>query len=147
MNIVNFFMHLGIYARDMDNWEHKPDADKTYFNLHLFIHAVYQCCLVSGVITATKSGYASNNCFTGLTTKDDVSDNGTAETIVKSINTYMANISTSVLSQSNALNDANTAIFNALMQQVAANEAQQNNNHKCMLQQFAMMTTNLPRAQ
>ncbi len=59
----------------------------------------------------------------------------------------MANISASVLSQSNASNYANTPIFNALMQQVTANKAQCNNNHNCMLQQFAMMTTNPHGAQ
>jgi hypothetical protein len=36
---------------------------------------------------------------------------------------HTANISASILSQSRALNNTNTAIFNASMQQVAANEA------------------------
>jgi hypothetical protein len=90
------------------------------------------------------SDYASKNCFTGLSAKDDMSDDGTANTIIESINTHMANLSASFLLQSNASNNANTAIFNASMQQVAANKAQCNNDHNCMLQQFAMMTTNQP---
>ena len=58
-----------------------------------------------------------------------MSDNGTTKTIVESINSHMANLSPSVLTQSNASNDANTAIFNASMQQMAANKAQCNQEH------------------
>jgi hypothetical protein len=147
MNIVNLFTHFGVYVRNMDDWERKPLANQTYFNLRPFIQAAYQCRLASGVITATTSGYASNNCFTGLTAEDNVSDDGTANTIVKSINTHMANLSASILLQSNTSNNGNTVIFNASMQQVAANEAQRNNNHNCMLQQFAKMTKNQPGTQ
>ena len=53
----------------------------------------------------------------------------------------MANLSASVLTQSTASNDANTAIFNASIQQMAANEAQRNADHTRMMQQFAMMAT------
>jgi hypothetical protein len=56
----------------------------------------------------------------------------------------MANLFTTVLLQSTASNNANTAVFNASMQQVAANKAQRNNNHNCMMQQFAMMLTISP---
>ncbi len=97
MNIVYLFTRLGVYARDMDNWERKPLANQTYFNLRPFIQAAYHCHLASGVITATRNGYAFNNCFAGLTAKGDVSDDGTADTIVESINTHMANLSASVL--------------------------------------------------
>ncbi len=141
MNVVDLFTHAGIYAHNMDNWKCKAKADKTFVNLCPFIQAVYQRCLTSGVITATQSGYASNNCFAGLTTKDNSSDDGTANTIVESINTHMANLAASVLLQLMASNKANTAIFNALMQQIAANKAQGNNNHKRMMQQFAMLLT------
>jgi hypothetical protein len=65
-----------------------------------------------------------------------------ANTIVKSIQTHMDNLSATVLLQSTASNNANTAIFNALMQQVTMNKAQRNTNHMHMLQQFAMMMTN-----
>jgi hypothetical protein len=141
MNIVDLFTHAGI---DMDNWECKLDADKTYVNLHPFIRATYQRCLASGVITATQSGYASNNCFAGLTTADNVSDDGTADTIVKSIQTHMANLSATVILQLTTSNNVNTAVFNASMQQVAVNKAQRNTNHMHMLKQFPMMTTNQP---
>ena len=49
--------------------------------------------------------------------------------------------------QSNASNDASTAIFNASMQQMAANKVQRNNEHAQMIQQFEMMTTYQPRPQ
>ncbi len=142
MNVVDLFTCLGIYARNMDNWECKAKANKTYVNLHPFNQAVYQHRLAtSGVINATQSGYTSNNRFAGLTTKDNVSDNDTADTIVKSITTHMANLSASVLSQATASNNANTAIFNASMQQVIANKAQCSQEHNCMVQQFLMMLT------
>ncbi len=53
----------------------------------------------------------------------------------------MANLSASVLTQSSASNDANTAIFNASIQQMAANKAQRNAEHAAMMQQFALMQT------
>ena len=141
MNVVKLF------TRDMDDWERKPTNGQTYNNLCPFIQAAYQHHLASGVITATASGYASNNRFAGLAANNKVSDDGTADTIVESINSHMANLSTSVFTQSNTSNNANTAIFNASMQQMAANKAQRNNEHTRMLQQFAMMTTNQPGPQ
>jgi hypothetical protein len=108
----NLFTHLGTYVRNMDDWERKAKAYKTFVNLHPFIQAAYQRCLASSVITATQSGYASNNRFAGITIKDNVSDDGMADTIVKSIATHMANLSASVLLQATATNDANTATFN-----------------------------------
>jgi hypothetical protein len=116
MNIVDLFTCASIYMRDMDNWECKPDTNKMYFNLRSLIQATYQCRLASGVITATQSGYASNNHFARLTATDDVLDNGTAETIIKSIQNHMANLSATILLQSTTSNNANTSIFNALMQ-------------------------------
>jgi hypothetical protein len=69
-----------------------------------------------------------------------------SQNIVESINTHIANLSATVLMQSTASNNANTAIFNASMQQGAANKAQCNSNHNCMMQQFAMMLTTSPIA-
>jgi hypothetical protein len=115
MNIIGLFTLAGIYAHNMDNWECKPNADKMNVNFKPFIQAAYQCRLVYGVIMATHSGYASNNCFSGLTAADDVLDDGTAETITKSIQTHMVNLSATILSLSTVSNDANTAILNALM--------------------------------
>jgi hypothetical protein len=40
-----------------------------------------------------------------------------------------------------ALNNANTAILNALMNQFAANETQRNHNHNRMMRQFVMLST------
>ena len=111
--------------------------------MRLFIKAAYQCSLTSGAVTAATSGYNSGNRFAGLTTEDDVSDNGTAKTIVESINMHMANLSASVLTQSAASNNANTAVFNASIQQMAANEAQRNADHTRMMQQFALMQSSV----
>jgi hypothetical protein len=147
MNILDLFMHASIYVRNMDDWECKPDANKMYINLRPFIQAAYQCCLAYGVIMANQSGYASNNHFPGLTTVDDVLDNGTVDTIIKFIQTHMSNLSALVLLQLTATNDTNTAFFNALMQQVTANKSQRNANHMHMLQQFAIMMTNQPGVQ
>ncbi len=144
MNVISLFTCAGIYTCDMDNWECKPNNEKTYVNLRPFIQAAYQRPLASGALTATQSGYTSNNCFAGLTTKDNISDDGTAETIVKSINTHMANLSASILTQSTASNNANTTVFHALMQQVVANKAQRNTKHNRMMQQFAIMFTTQP---
>jgi hypothetical protein len=141
MNVVDLFMRAGIYARDINNWECRPDANKMYINLHPFIQAAYQGCLASGVITATQSRYATNNCVAGLTAADNVLDDGTTDTIVDSLNTHMANLAASVLLQTKASNDANTDIFDASMNQVAANEAQRNNNHNRMMQQLTMLST------
>ncbi len=49
MNIVDLFTRSGIYTRNVDNWERKPDADKTYVNLRTFIQVMYQHCLASSV--------------------------------------------------------------------------------------------------
>ncbi len=141
MNVVNLFTRAGIYARNINNWERKPDIDKTYVNLRPFIQAAYQRCLASSIITATQSGYTSNNRFAGLTAADNVSDDGMADIIVDSLNTHMANLATSVLLQTTALNNPNTAVFNASMNQLAANETQRNKDHNCIMQQFAMLST------
>ncbi len=94
-----------------------------------------------------KSLLCSNNHFAGLTTKDDVLDDDTANTIVELIATHMANISLSVFLQATATNDENKAIFNTLMQQVATNKVQHTQEHNHMFQQFAMMLTAPPVAQ
>ncbi len=144
MNVVNLFTRSGAYARNMDDWEQKPATNQTYFNLCPFIQAAYQCCLASGVITAAASGYTTNNRFAGLAAEDDVdnvSDAGTMETIVNSINTHMANLSASVLTQTTASNEANAVQLKASMQQIAANKTQRNREHTLMMQQFVMMST------
>jgi hypothetical protein len=112
MNVVDLFTRSGAYACDMDNWEQKPIANQTYFNLRPFIQAAYQRCLASGIITAAASGYATNNQFASLAAGEDVdnmSDAGTTKTIVNTINTHMANLSALVLTQTTVSNEANAA--------------------------------------
>jgi hypothetical protein len=142
MNAVDLFTRCGLYTRDMDDWERKLPTEQTYFNLRPFIQSAYQHRITSGTVTTSASGYGTNNRFAGLSAEDDVSDDGTAETIVASIDAHMANLSASVLTQSSASNDANTTVFNAAIQQMAANEAQRNADHARMMEQFAMMSTN-----
>jgi hypothetical protein len=145
MYVINLFTHSGAYAHDMDDWEQKPTANQTHFNLRPFIQAAYQRRLASGIITATASRYATNNQFASLAAGDDVddvSDAGTTETIVNTINTHMANLSASVLTQTTASNKANAAQLKTSMQQIAANKTQSNREHTLMMQQFAMMLTN-----
>jgi hypothetical protein len=144
MNVIDLFMRSGAYAGGMDNWEQKPATDQTYFNLRPFIQAAYQRHLASGVIAAAASGYVTNNRFAGFAAEDDVddvSDASTTKTIVCSINTHMANLSASVLTQTTASNKANAAQLKASMKQIAANETQHNREHAFMMQQFAMMST------
>jgi hypothetical protein len=43
MNVVNLFTHAGIYMRNMNDWECKPDNEKTYVNLCLFIQCTRSC--------------------------------------------------------------------------------------------------------
>ncbi len=71
----------------------------------------------------------SFNRFASLTTNDDISDDGIIDTIVGTINSHMANISTKVSVQTAASNDANSSLINASLQQFAANKAQQNQQH------------------
>ena len=118
MNAVDLFTRSGLYTRDMDNWERKSAVDQTYSNLRLFIQAAYQRRIQHGK-----------------------SVDGTAETIVDTINSHMANLSASVLTQSSASNNANTAVFNASIQQMAANETRRNEDHARMMQQFALLQT------
>ena len=80
----------------MDDWERKPPNEQTCYNLGPFIQAAYQRRLASSLITATASGYASNNRFAGLTADNETSDNGTTKIIVDSINSHMANLTASV---------------------------------------------------
>ncbi len=107
-----------------------------------FIQDAYQSHLTSGAITTGKGGYTSFNRFAGLTTDDNVSDNDNAETIAGRINSHMSNLSTSVSAQTTALNNANTFLINASLQQFAVNKNMCNQQHQQMMQQFVMLSTN-----
>jgi len=37
MNVINLLTRCGIYQRNLEDWEHKSDADKTWLNLCPFI--------------------------------------------------------------------------------------------------------------
>ena len=42
MNVINLLTLCGMYTRDMEDWDCKPDANKTWINLRPFIQKAYQ---------------------------------------------------------------------------------------------------------
>jgi hypothetical protein len=122
MNVINLLTRCGLYQRDLDDWDRKPNAKKTWLNLRPFIQEAYQRCLASGNMTTGQGGYASCNRFVGFANnagEDDISDNDTAKTIATNINSHMANLS----AQTAASLKANVMQINASLQQLATNNA------------------------
>ena len=125
MNVIGLLTRCGIYQRNLDDWDRKPDADKTWLSLRSFIQEAYQCRLASGTMTAGQGGYESRNRFAALTvdgtaiTKEGSNDN-TAETITGTINSHMAHLS----QQTTATLEANTNQINASLQQLTWNNEQ-----------------------
>jgi hypothetical protein len=140
MNIINLLTQCGLYQCDLEDWECKPDAEKTWLNLRPFIQEAYQHCLASGQMTTSQGGYTSRNHFAEFAnaTDKEVSDDDTAKTITTTINSYMANLSV----QTAASLDANATKINASLQQLATNNAQLHQQQQLMMQQMAMLTTN-----
>jgi hypothetical protein len=96
MNVIDLLTRCCLYHCNLNDWDRKPDAEKTWLNLRPFIQEAYQCCLASGNITTGQGGYASCNHFAGFAknaAEDDVLDNDTAKTITTTINSHMANLS------------------------------------------------------
>jgi hypothetical protein len=140
MNIIDLLRRCGLYQHNLEHWERKPDAEKTWPNLCPFIQEVYQRCLTSGQMTTSQGGYTSPNHFAAFAnaTDKEVLDNDTAETITTTINSHMANLS----AQTAASLDANATQINASLQQLATNNAQLHQQQQLMMQQMAMLTTN-----
>jgi hypothetical protein len=67
-------------------------------------------------MTTGQGGYASFNRFAGLTTNDNVSEDGTTDTILGTINSHMANLLANVSAQTAASNDAKSSLINASLQ-------------------------------
>jgi hypothetical protein len=80
-NVIDLLTRCGMYTHDMEDWDRKPKADKTWIHLHPFIQKAYQRHLQMGTMTAAQGGYATNNQFAGLAADDEISNDGTAETI------------------------------------------------------------------
>ena len=125
MNVFDLLTRCGIYQLDLDNWDPKLDANKTWLNLRPFIQEAYQRCLTSGTMTAGQGGYASRNCFTTLTADGTAitlegSNEDTAETIPGTINSHMAHLS----QQTTTTLEANANQINASLQQLASNNEQ-----------------------
>jgi hypothetical protein len=78
-------MHCRLYTGDMEDYNRRADADKTWLHLCFFIQMAYQHRLQTSATTAAQGGYT--NRFTGLSAKDDVSNDNTAKTIALSAQT------------------------------------------------------------
>jgi hypothetical protein len=92
----------------------------------------------TGANTAVQGGYTNRNA--GLSAEDNVSDDDTAKTIVGTINAHMANLSAKMTTSL----EANANQINALLQQLAMNNNQLNQQQQAILQQMAMLSTNPP---
>jgi hypothetical protein len=114
MNVIELLTRCRLYQRDLEDWERKPDAEKTWLNLRPFIQEAYQRHLASGQMTTSQGGYTSPNCFVAFAnaTDKEVSEDDTAETITTTINSHMANLS----AQTAASFDANATQINASLQ-------------------------------
>jgi hypothetical protein len=147
MNVIDLLTRCGLYQRHLEDWDRKPNANKTWLNLRPFIQEAYQRHLALGTMTAGQGGYTSCNRFAPFqannTTDNDVLDNNTAETIAITINSHMANI----LAQTAASLEANTTQINASLQQLANNNAQLYQQQQSLMQQMALLTTNAATTQ
>jgi hypothetical protein len=83
MNVIGLLTRCGLYQRNLECWDLKPNTNKTWHNLRPFVQEAYQCRLQSGMMTASQGGYASQHHFAGFTATDKeyISDKDTAKTI------------------------------------------------------------------
>ncbi len=141
MNVIDLLTRFSLYQRNLEDWDRKPNAEKTWLNLCPFIQEMYQHCLASGNMTTGQGGYTSCNRFAAFANnvaEDDVLDNDTADIIAITINSHMANLSM----QTAASLEANTMQINASLQQLATNNAQLHQQQQSLMQQMAVLTTN-----
>jgi hypothetical protein len=141
MNVIDLLTQCGLYQRNLDDWDCKPNAEKTWLNLCPFIQEAYQRCLAFGNMTTGQGGYASCNRFAGFannTEEDNILGNDTAKIIAMTINSHMANLT----AQTAASFEANAMQINASLQQLATNNAQFHQQQQLLMQQMAMLTTN-----
>jgi hypothetical protein len=96
MNVIDLLTRCSLYQCNLEDWDRKPNANKTWLNLHPFIQEAYQRCLALGTMTAGQGGNTSCNRFAPFqannATDDDVLDDDTAETIANTINSHMVNL-------------------------------------------------------
>jgi hypothetical protein len=57
INVIDLLTRCGLYQCDLEDWDHKSDANKTWLNLRPFIQEAYQRCLALGTMTAGQIGY------------------------------------------------------------------------------------------
>ncbi len=138
MNVIGLLTQWGLCMRNMEDWDRRADADKTWLHLRPFIQMAHQHCLQTGATTAAQGGYT--NRYVGLSAKDNISNDDTTKTIVGTINAHMANL----LAQTTASLEASANQINALLQQLAANNNQLNQQQQAILQQMAILFMNPP---
>jgi hypothetical protein len=142
MNVIDLLTKCGLYQRDLEDWDRKPDANKMWLNLCPFIKEAYQRCLALGTMMAGQGGYTSCNRFAPFqannATDGNILDDDAAETISNTINSHMANLS----AQTAAFLEANATQINASLQQLATNNAQLHQQQQSLMQQMALLTTN-----
>jgi hypothetical protein len=141
-NVIDLLTRCSLYQCNLEDWDRKSDANKTWLNLRPFIQETYQRCLALGTMTAGQGGYTSCNRFAPFqannTTDHYVLDDDTAETIAININSHMANL----LAQTAASLEANATQINASLQQLATNNAQLHQQQQLLMKQIAVLTTN-----
>ncbi len=143
MNVIDLLTCSGMFVSDLEDWDCKSSTDQTWINLHPFVQEAYQQRITSGAMTSAQGGYTGGgNRFAGLTAKDDVSDDNTAETIAGTIDSHMANL----LLQTAATIEASKAQVNASLQQMAATQAHLQQQQHQMMQQMTMMLYAPPQA-
>jgi hypothetical protein len=59
MNVINLLTLCGMYTRDMEDWDRRADANKTWLHLCPFIQMAYQHCLKTGATMAAQGGYTN----------------------------------------------------------------------------------------
>ena len=127
----------GLCQHNPEDWEHKPEAEQTWINLHPFIQEAYKQRLALGTITSAQGGYAQNNSFAGLTTNDE-SNKDTANTIAGTITSHMERLS----KMTTATINKHAMQKNTSLQQLAANTNQLHQQQQDIINQMAMMTMN-----
>ena len=126
-NAVRLLLQCGLYARDFEDWDRKPSADRIWINLKTFVQECYPRQLNASSIISRAHGYVQN-AFAVLQEESDEEDDD-----VQTVITQMVALTTQ--SQLTATTTAETsASLAAAINQLHANQ-------QTMQQQLAAFTT------
>jgi len=126
-NAVRLLLQCGLYTRDFEDWDRKPNGDRIWINLKTFVQECYTRRLNASNITSGAQGYVQN-AFTVLQEESEEEDDD-----VQTVITQMAALTTQ--SQLMVTMTAETSAS------VAAAINQLHANQQAMQQQFAAFTT------